>query len=278
MIRKYIIYIIILTCIEASLVGYIGWWRSPFWTMVQNHDLHNFLWYILYFTIAALAACFVSATNIWYQSLSGQLIRGQLTSKAIDIHTLDNNQVEGQSQRIQEDCNSYPTFVFSFGAQIFRNLLVLLVYSVLLIVQLKTFGYWYLLLPFAYAIIGTSIAHFIGKPLVHLNYINQMYEAKFRQALTELNYQTVRQNNYNVFCATKKLNYFQYFFGQVSVIFPHLVLAPLYFGLTITFGVFMQCASAMASMVECLSVLINNYAEFNRWLSCRKRLKELKII
>jgi putative ATP-binding cassette transporter len=275
MIKKYIILIIFLSILEASLIGYIGWWRAPFWGFVQSKNLYMFYWYLIYFGIAALAACGISAMNIWYQNKATLAYRDKLTEKALNINLDRPNSVEGQAQRIQEDPNSYPAFIFTFCAQMFRNVLVLGVYGTILVYQLSFIN---LLYPFLYTILGTGLAAYIAKPLFSLNYLNQVVEAKFRQELTKENYKTVHDNNLKVYKATKKLNYFQYFFSQISVIFPYLVIAPLYFTSNIIFGVYMQCASAMANMVECLSLLINNYGEFNKWLSCRRRLKELEII
>jgi putative ATP-binding cassette transporter len=77
---------------------------------------------------------------------------------------------------------------------------------------------------------------------------------------------------------TKKLNYFQQFYGQVAVIIPICVLAPSYFAAAITFGVLMQAVSIMSTVLDNLSYGINSFGEINRLLSCKRRLKEAGVI
>jgi ABC-type uncharacterized transport system fused permease/ATPase subunit len=40
----------------------------------------------------------------------------------------------------------------------------------------------------------------------------------------------------------------------------------------------MQVASSMAEIINNLSFILNSFSEINRFLSCRRRLKELQII
>jgi ABC-type uncharacterized transport system fused permease/ATPase subunit len=88
----------------------------------------------------------------------------------------------------------------------------------------------------------------------------------------------VHSNNYKLFVKTKYLQYFQSFYNQITVIIPHLILIGLYFTGRITFGIFMQVASSMAEIINNLSFILNSFSEINRFLSCRRRLKELQII
>jgi putative ATP-binding cassette transporter len=264
--------LVVLTLIECGLSGYIAIWRETFWQAVQNRDLNTFCWYIGYFCLAALTACYVSGKSGYIQSYTALIFRRTYTQKALKVKA---NKVEGQPQRIQEDCLSYPMLTISLSVGFFKNFVMLITYITILLYQL---GIYFLLFPVAYAIIGTIIASTLAKPLIDLNYINQVVEAKFRQALTRMNYAKAHRNNYNLFKTTKSLAYFQAFYNQVTVVVPYIILAPLYFSAQIVFGVFMQCASSMNLVIDCMSYFINSFNDLNRWIASRKRLKELEVI
>jgi putative ATP-binding cassette transporter len=268
-----ILILIILTLIECSLTGYIGWWREGFWSAVQSRNLDKFFIYIGMFSIAALTTCFVSSYSQYIISYTSLIYRHKLSRKALKIvHKVD---VEGKEQRVQEDCFNFPFYLISLIVGFTKNFIILLVFLGILIHQL---GLFYLIFPITYAIIGTWIAAKLAKPLLNINYLNQMLEAKFRRMLTKISYSKVHKNNLVLFKATKKLAYFQYFYNQITVIIPYLVLYPIYFSAKITFGVFMQCASSMNQIIECLSYFINSFNDINKFRSCKKRLNELGII
>lgn len=269
---KLILVMVVLTILECGLVGYIAYWREPFWDAVNTLNITKFIWYIGYFTIAALSACIISSYNQYIQSYTALIFRYRLSRKALKFKP---DLVEGQSQRIQEDCLSYPMLLINLSVGLFRNVSLLSVFIFILVSKL---GLFYLILPIIYATIGTLLAAKLAKPLINLNYVNQVLEAKFRQILTKLNYAKVHKNNVILFKTTKHLAYFQYFYNQITVIIPYIILAPLYFSLKMTFGVFMQCASVMNSVIDCLSYFINSFNDINKLLSCRKRLKELEVI
>ncbi len=156
-------------------------------------------------------------------------------------------------------------------------------FSVIIALTLPTY---YLIIPTLYTIIGTYIAAKIANPLINLNYINQVKEAAYRALLVYKTrfeqkkdlYEEVYSNNYNLFIKTKHLNYFQNFYNQITIIIPHLLLAKLYFGAIISFGVLMQMASGMVELINQGSYLINSFSDINKLLASRKRLKELEII
>lgn len=269
--KYYVFWIVLLTIIECSLVGYIAWWKEPFWNAVNHRQLHTFIIYIGYFTGAALLACYVSSKNQYLQKMCALNYRRILTKQALKIQT----SIEGYQQRIQEDCFSYPDLSISLSLGLIKNFVMLLVFLVVLFKQLPII---YMTLPAIYAIIGTLVASKLATPLINLNYLNQATEALFRQQLTKITYARTHMNNYRLFVTTKQLSYFQYFYNQISVVIPYLILASVYFSGRITFGILMQCSSAMNSIIDCMSYFINSFNDINRWLSCRKRLKELGVI
>lgn len=281
--KWYFLSILLLVITECLLVGGIGIWREYFWEAVQNKQLNNFLIYILEFSGMALAICLVSGYTAYLISYLALKIRTDLTKIAL---TKDHGSIEGGEQRVQEDCLTYPSLAVSLLVNILRNLLVLGIFVVIITVQV---GPLYLIIPFIYTLLGTLCAAWIAKPLIKLNYLVQVVEAKLRRSVlhksstcnsTKLwkDYNLTFNVNKDLFIATKKLNYFQSFYNQITVIVPYLILFPLYFSSKIVFGVFMQVASSMNHVIDSLSYLINAFNDINNWLSCRRRLKELGVL
>jgi ABC-type uncharacterized transport system fused permease/ATPase subunit len=76
----------------------------------------------------------------------------------------------------------------------------------------------------------------------------------------------------------KHLTYFQQFYGQLGVIVPLLIIAPLYFSSGMTIGTLMRFNSLGATILDNMSYGINSFGLINRLISCRKRLKEVNIL
>src|SRR5262249_13855665 len=121
-----------------------------------------------------------------------------------------------------------------------------------------------------YAIIGTALTHLIGWPLMRLYFDQQRFEADFR-----FNMVRVRENSEQIallrgepaennrlfarfgrvvgnwmliMSRTKKLTFFTAGYSQVSVVFPYLVVSPVYFAGKMQLGGLMQTASAFNSV------------------------------
>lgn len=255
-------------------ITYIAHWREWFWQSVADKHLQQFIELLFYFSAAALLLCLTNSIGNYVQQRLALNWRRLLTRKCLkSLPELAAN--EGFRQRIQEDCRDYPLLLIMLIKVIAVSAIMIFIYSYLIIKQV---GLLYLALPVAYALIATFIAGKIAKPLINLNYLNQVKEAAFRQILSRINYAKVHINNYQVFKKTKHLGYFQYFYNQVSVIIPYVLLAPIYFTALIAFGVLMQVASCINHLIDSMSIIINSFNDINKFLSCRKRLTEMGVI
>ena len=270
--NKYILLLVFLVLLDCCIGTFVGIWRDWYWSAIS--DKHFGLWmkYIAEFIVAALLSCGVSGYSSYLISVISLTWRTKLTRKALK---LDYRRVEGHQQRIQEDCGRYPSLLLSLSVGLLRSLIMIVAFSFII---LQHVSWYYLLIPFGYAMIGTLVAGKIAFPLINLNYMNQVVEARFRQSLSRLNYLLAHNNNHKLFIKTKHLNYFQSFFSQITVIFPHLCLASLYFSGKIVFGVFMQVAAAMAEITSSLSVILLSFSDINNLISCHRRLRELRIV
>jgi putative ATP-binding cassette transporter len=145
-----------------------------------------------------------------------------------------------------------------------------------------------------YAAIGTSLTHLIGRQLIGLNFNQQRYEADFRFNLVRVRehseqialmngepaergrlmdrFGNVAANWRRIMSRTKKLTFFTSGYNQISVIFPIVVISPVFFAKRLPLGFLTQTASAFGSVQTALSFFINVYQILAEWRSVIERL------
>jgi putative ATP-binding cassette transporter len=268
--RKYIIYIILLAILEISLALYLTFWRELFWNYVAHKDFHGFVLQIGVFTFIALVFCFVSSYAGYFTTLCAIKWRQSLNNKAYRIV----HDAENLNQRVQEDCRDYPDLMlqvlFGFG----KAVAYVLVFSVSLVIN---FNVIYLGIIVLYASLSTVIARRIAKPLVSLNYATQQAEATYRNNLSGSNFSNCISIMTGMAGKTKRLAYFQTFYGQIAVVLPIIIVAPAYFGSALTLGALMQATGTMGTITDNLSFGITAFNQINKLKSCKKRLHEIGI-
>ncbi len=146
-----------------------------------------------------------------------------------------------------------------------------------------------------YAIFGTVLTHWIGSPLVMLNFQQQRFEADFRFNLVRVRenseqiallggegaeqerllgrFGRVVQNWYEIMTRTKRLTAFTSSYAQAAVVFPYILVAPAYFAGKIQLGGMMQTASAFSSVQQSLSFFVSVYRSLAEWSSVVARLE-----
>jgi putative ATP-binding cassette transporter len=145
-----------------------------------------------------------------------------------------------------------------------------------------------------YAIIGTYITHLVGRPLIKLNFDQQRYEADFRFSLVRLRenaeevtllsgeaaeeerlqdrFSRVVSNWYGIMQRTKRLTFLTAGYSQVAIIFPFLVVSPVYFFGALTLGGLMQISSAFGQVQSALSFFVTAYSSIADWKAVLDRL------
>lgn len=149
-------------------------------------------------------------------------------------------------------------------------------------------------LAVVYCVVGTIITHYIGRPLIGLNFRQQRFEADFRHHLVrvreyseaialdrgetvergqlDLRFGAVLRNYLALIKQQKNLVTFTAFFGQAAVIFPFVVAAPRFFSGAIQLGQLMQISSAFGKVQDSLSWFVDNYDNVAAWRATADRL------
>ena len=145
-----------------------------------------------------------------------------------------------------------------------------------------------------YAVAGTAITHWIGRPLVDLDIEQQRREADFRAGLLRVrenaeqiallkgeaaerrrlmaHFAKVKDNWTAIMGRQKRLTFFTAGYSQVQVIVPILAAGPAYFASAISLGGLMQTASAFARVEGALSFFVKAYPQLAQWKSIIERL------
>ena len=145
-----------------------------------------------------------------------------------------------------------------------------------------------------YAIGGTWLTHWIGRPLVRLNYDKQRCEADFRFGLVRFRentegvalyrgeadelrgfrgrFEAVVMNWWDIMRRQKRLTYFTSGYQQAAWIFPSIVAAPRYFSGDLSLGGLIQTIGAFSQVQASLSFFIDSYKTVAEWCSVVERL------
>jgi len=145
-----------------------------------------------------------------------------------------------------------------------------------------------------YAVAGTMLTRWIGRPLIQLTFDQQRYEADFRFSLVRLRenaenvafyrgeareldtflsrFARVVMNWWGIIKRRKKLTWFTTGYSQLAVVFPFIVAAPRYFDKVIQLGGLMQISSAFGQVQESLSFIVTSYTEIAQYQAVVQRL------
>jgi putative ATP-binding cassette transporter len=218
---------------------------------------------------------------------------------------LKGDSVDNPDQRIADDIRQFVNSTLDIGIALLGSIVTLVSFVVILwnlsstsplVIGTHSFdipGYlvWAALI---YAIVGTWITHLVGRPLIKLNFDQQRYEADFRFSLVRLRenaeevtllageraeeerlterFARVVGNWYGIMQRTKRLTFLTAGYSQVAIIFPFLVVSPLYFAGSMMLGGLMQIASAFGQVQNALSFFVKAYTDIADWKAVLNRL------
>jgi putative ATP-binding cassette transporter len=150
-----------------------------------------------------------------------------------------------------------------------------------------------------YAAVGTVLTHLIGWRLIPLNFQQQRFEADFRfnlvrsrenaEQIAALGGEAAERERHlsrfglvvgnwlAVMQRQKQLMFFTQSFSQAAVIFPYIVVSPVYFAGAMQLGGLMQTASAFNSVQSALSYFITSYRNIAEWRAIIERLSGFEV-
>ena len=305
--------IILINLGQVGITIRLSFWQKDWGDAIQNKNAPEF-WRQLYEVWIPLVAVLIASGMIEYVLVSVFKIRWRewttlrLIGRWLDQGThyrlqFNGGAVDNPDQRIQEDVRKYIETTYSLTIGMISQISSLVSFSVILWglssalslpgTDTKVPGllFW---MALAYAILGTVIAHRIGRSLIPLNFKQEQYEANFRFSLARLRefsepvallrgegsesaslagrFQSVIRNFFAIVGVEKWLTGFQQFFGSSSSVIPFVIVAPFYFVGQATLGVLYQTANAFSRVEAALSFFINRYTTIAEYRAVVDRL------
>ena len=235
----------------------------------------------------------------WFTRIYGLRWREAITFSYIPQWQAVEYEIEGASQRIQEDCNRWARIVESLGLQAIRAMMTLIAFIPILwglsdkvdIPILRDIDgslVWFSLIV---SLGGIIISWFVGIKLPGLEYKNQRVEAAFRKDLVlgeddKANYgQTetllelftgIRFNYHRLYLHYGYFDGWSTTYDQFMIIAPYLIMGPGLFTGLITLGVMVQVSNAFGRVHGGFALLLHNWTTITELRSIWKRLSEFE--
>jgi putative ATP-binding cassette transporter len=289
-------------------------WNNDFFSALQDKDAVAFrrqllqvAWLVGAFILLAVYQLYLSQMLEirWRRWLTDRYLLAWLTDRAYYRMQLVARETDNPDQRIAEDIQlliSHTLALFIGGLRAFVTLATFVAILWSLSGQLAIpIGERTLILPgymvwvsILYAVGGTWLTDWIGRPLVRLNFDKQRYEADFRFSLVRFRensegvalyrgepdefrgfralFDSVVQNWWGIMRRQKRLTSFTSGYSQGAWIVPSIVAAPRYFRGELGLGGLMQTVGAFNQVQDALSFFVVSYKEIAAWCAVVERL------
>jgi vitamin B12/bleomycin/antimicrobial peptide transport system ATP-binding/permease protein len=267
------------------------------------------LFFCVLAAIYTVLAVYQNYLNLWLQIrwrrwMTQTYLRQWLNTANHYRMQLLGDAADNPDQRIADDLQMFVQQTLSIGIGLLSSFVTLCSFVVILWTlseeaPLHLFGW--MVIPgylvwaaLVYAVLGTIMTHRIGWPLIPLNFQQQRFEADFRFNLVRTRenseqiaalhgepaererhidrFGNIVTNWIEIMKRQKKLTFFTQSYSQASVIFPYLMVSPVYFSGAMQLGGLMQTGSAFNSVQTALSYFVNAYQSIAQYRAVVTRL------
>ncbi len=251
------------------------------------------------FSVIVFPYIVIAVFTGWFTRIYGLRWRQAITFNYIPRWRNVTTEIEGASQRIQEDCNRFARIVESLGLQIVRAIMTLIAFIPILwglsdsvqVPFLKDIEGSLVWVALTVSIGGIMISWFVGWYLPGLEYNNQKVEAAFRKDLVlgednkkdyaqpeklwEL-FLGIRFNYQRLYLHYGYFDCWMHFYDQIMIIVPYLVVGPGLFTGLITLGTVVQVSNAFQRVHGGFALFLHNWTTITELRSIWKRLSEFE--
>jgi vitamin B12/bleomycin/antimicrobial peptide transport system ATP-binding/permease protein len=305
--------LLLLTVASVRLDVVLSYQGNGLLTAMQRLDAAAFWKYIGIFGILAtinvvlvLFTFWISQAQIihWRLWLNQRMAGDWLSGTAYHRMRFVTAPVDNPDQRIQQDVTSFTSESQSLALGAVSSCVGLVSFTIILW-QLSgpvtVFGLQIpramVFLAFIYVIIATVFAFRIGRPLIRLNFLNELLTASYRYALVRIRdnseniafyrgeqventglmsrFAAVIANTWAIVYRSLKFQGFNLVISQIAVIFPYVIQAPRFFSQQITLGDVSQTATAFGQVEGALSFFRLAYDDFAGYRASLNRLTQL---
>jgi vitamin B12/bleomycin/antimicrobial peptide transport system ATP-binding/permease protein len=228
----------------------------------------------------------------WRVWLTRRIIRRYLADRTY-LHLKESATIENPDQRIADDVRAFTATTLSFTLMFMNGALAVLSFSgVLWTISPLLFG-----VATGYAVLGTLVTIYLGRPLIGLNYRQSDREASFRSDLVHVRenaepvallrregrltarlLRRIEDFAYNfrrIISVNRNLGFFTTGYNYLIQIIPMLIVAPLFIRGKVEFGVVTQSAMAFAQLLGAFSLIVNQFQSISSFAAVIARLSAL---
>ena len=307
--------VIALTLGQVYMLVLLNGWNNDFYNALQQRAFESFWPLIGQFAGFAFLHIIFAVYAVYVRQILEIKWRKWMTDKYLDRwlghQTYYRLQVAGQDdmdnpdQRIADDVNSFVNLTLGLFVGVLKQATSLVAFVVILWnlsgsldiplgdTVLSVPGYM-VFVTLIYSIVGTWLAHKVGRKLIRLNYDQQRFEADFRCSMVRVRgnsesvafyggekpelqnfrerFALVIGNFWGLMKRTKLLNFYVNGYAQIAIIVPVLMCAPQYFNGTMQLGGFMQTISAFGRVQDALSYFVESYDSIAQYVAVIRRL------
>ena len=310
--------IVALTLALVYLAVLFNDWNREFYNSLEQKNFQDFRELLLYFCF--LASIYIAAAVYkiyltqmlemrWRVWLTREYLGEWLDKQVYYRLELENRGTDNPDQRVAEDLRLFTDGTLNLALGLLTSAVTLASFIAILWnisgplafmlgsipVTIPGYMVWAAVI---YAVLASVLTHYVGRPLIALNFQKERLEADFRFGLVRLRenaegvalykgeapeqrgllarFENIRANWWELMKFTKRLTYFTAGYTQVAVVFPFIVASPRYFTGIITLGGLTQIANAFGEVQSALSWFVNTYSSLAGWKASVDRLLTFK--
>src|SRR3989475_427789 len=312
--RGLLLMVVALTLGMVYLSVLLNQWNNAFFSALQEKNTTMFRqqlvqvsWLVGVFIVLAVYQLYLNQMLEirWRRWLTERYLGAWLADRAYYRMQLVARETDNPDQRIAEDIqllisHTLALFIGGLRAVVTLTAFVAILWGLSgtlpvsvggLSLVLPGYMVWVSLL---YALGGTWLTDWIGRPLIRLNFDRQRYEADFRFSLVRFRentegvalyrgeadefrgfrelFEAVVRNWWGIMRRQKRLTSFTAGYSQGAWIVPSVVAAPRYFRGELGLGGLMQTVGAFNQVQDALSFFVVSYKEIAAWCSVVERL------
>ena len=294
--------LLFVTYFQVQVSVAINDWYGPFYDLVQaalgrtrEVTLGQFYAELATFLEIALVAVVVAVLTRFF--VSHYIFRWRTAMNDYYMsHWPRLRQIEGASQRVQEDTMRFSTTTEALGVSLLDSIMTLIAFLPVLvrlsadITEVPLLGavpHPLVVAALLWSVAGTAFLALVGIKLPGLEFRNQRVEAAYRKELVygeddpdraqpptvrEL-FANVRRNYFRLYFHYMYFNVARIFYIQIDNVFGYVILAPAIVAGSITLGLMNQILNALGQVRSSFQYLVNSWTVVVELLSIYKRLR-----
>jgi len=312
--RLLILGVLAMTLAQVAIQIRFNTWNRDFFDALDKRDAGHFQRQIVVFLVLAALSMTAAVYQLYLKQLLQLAWREWLTRRLTDAWLRDSRQyqleaaavdADNPDQRIAEDVRLAADLSVDFVVGLLISVSMLIAFvgilwslsgplDVMLFganVHIPGYMVW---AAVAYALIGSGLTWYVGRPMVGIQVRRTTAEADFRFGLTraresgesiglirgeaderrgiERLFGEVRGVWRELMRSQRNLMWLTSAYGTLAMIFPTVVAAPAYFAGAMSLGVLMQVGAAFAQVQAALNWFVDRFPNIAEWRSATSRL------